>query len=219
MQVYELREWTMSNVTDEFTAGPEAFLKKYVVQVANAAQEGQHNAVGVREFYFWVVKDTKVALREAQSATTPKIRAYWLPWKDKDIVCTDLGSDANYFFTSQMTGCRFSILTKEGESPKVAHIAGTLSKTKRNEAEKSVVEGMGGSSAVASRRLSVSDFKKHGYTGQTSDPASAFVYGVRDTGTGVWTIEAQIVKAAMTESVDLRTLPLPAIEPAFKFNI
>ena len=208
----------MSNITDEFVEGPQAFLSKYVVQVANAAQLGPKNAKGTRDVYFWLVAGNNVALKEAGATVTTKIKAYWLPWLTKEATTLDLKEEAEYFFTSQLTGCRFSLLTKEGEPPKVVHIAGTLERGQRNTKEKGIVDTMGGSGAVKARRLSVSDRKTlgHGYSGQSSDPSSAFVYGLLDKESKAWAFHAQIVKAALIESVNLKTLPTPEIlNPAY----
>lgn len=208
------------NVTDEFTSNPSEFLEKYVVQVADASQMGSKR-VDTKEFEFFLLGESKVvALRSAKSGS--KVKAYWLPWKTGEHTVLDLGGDADYFFTSQMTGCRFTVLSKDAKSPKVTHMAGTMSKTKRNTEEGNLVKQMGGSDVVRSRRLSVSDVKSHGYAGQLSggaakDSSSAFVYGVRDTGSKEWSFAAQIVKAAMVESFNPKIQGTPTIMKPFVF--
>jgi hypothetical protein len=110
----------------------------------------------------------------------------------------DLGGDANFFFTSQMTGCRFSVLTDDPKKPKVSHVAGTLSKTDRNTADK---ENFGdGIKSKNFRRLSVSQQLKHHYKGQitSTEGSSAFVYGVSDKE-GSWSFAAQIVDLVIVQ--------------------
>ncbi|MDP1534640.1 MAG: hypothetical protein Q8N44_13465 [Rubrivivax sp.] len=211
----------MSNVTAEF-ANPDtraAFLAKYVVFIANVAElDTGSNKAGIRKFYFWKRTDSVVDLKERMfGGGASDIKAYWLPWKTRDTTSLDMGADANFFFTSQMTGCRFSVLTKEGEPPKVAHVAGTLSKPKRDEAEGKLVTAMGGADSVRARRLSVSQTSEHGYAGQTVDPGSAFVYGVRNADDNTWTFAAQIVGANLIPNVDLAAVPSTAIKAPFSF--
>ena len=193
-------------VTEEFTKNPAAFLKKYVVIVSDVTQMGAKR-VDLREFVFYVIAGNYVGLRYAKQGdgAKDKIKGYWLTWKKDNVTTMDLGDDADYFFTSQMTGCRFTVLKVDGNATKVAHMAGTLSKTKRNEAEQQLAEKLGGGKAVTSRRLSVSGVKEHGYGGQLQNDSagSAFVYGVRENGT--WTFAAQIVQAVITESYNAKT--------------
>lgn len=209
------------NVTKDFIAGPATFLEKYVVQVADVTQMNAAKRVDLREFIFFQIKDTTVvALRYAKDEKDgDKVKAYWLPWLDKQVVTMDVGDDANYFFTSQMTDCRFTVMTKDGKKPKVGHLAGTMSITARNKAEETMAAEMGGGD-VRSRRLSTRGAKDHGYTGQNGkveDRTSAFVYGVRDKASGVWTFESQIVKAVMVESFNPKVQGTPEIKKPFKF--
>lgn len=211
-------------VTKEFTADPAEFLKKYVVIVSDVKQMGDKR-IDIREFVFYIIAGNYVGLRYANDKDdgADKIKAYWLPWKANDVTTMDLGKGADYFFTSQMTGCRFTILNADGKQTKVAHMAGTWIKSKRDQAEKALVEDMGGSKTVSTRRLSISQVKEHGYGGQLNDDrvGSAFVYGVRKDAT--WTFAAQIVQAAITESFNakqkvLKKDPPTKIKSPFNFN-
>jgi hypothetical protein len=49
------------------------------------------------------------------------ITAYWLPWISENTALLQLSTDAPFFFTSNLDGCRVQIGT--GASPLVAHIA------------------------------------------------------------------------------------------------
>lgn len=210
----------MSNITDAFTSDPAKFMKDYVVFVANTNEMGDSNTPGTRSFYFWKGSGNSALLKEHRFGKSPgtTVKGYWLPWRTMQSVSMDVRSDANYLFTSQMTGCRFSVLTKEGAAPKVAHIAGTLSQTKREAETTKLVESMGGSDKVRARSLSVSQGSTHGYSGQTVNPGSAFVYGVRDAESGTWSFAAQVVGENMLPTVDLANVPLSKIKDAFTFD-
>ncbi|HEX7316222.1 MAG TPA: hypothetical protein VF297_20115 [Pyrinomonadaceae bacterium] len=211
-------------VTKEFTADPAEFLKKYIVILSDVKQMGAKR-IDLRDFVFYVIAGNYVGLRYANEKDDgeDKIKAYWLPWKANDVTTMDLGKDADYFFTSQMTGCRFTVLNANAKQTKVAHMAGTLTKSKRNEAEDALVEAMGGSQTVTTRRLSISQVKDHGYGGQLNDDrvGSAFVYGVRKDDK--WTFAAQIVQAAITESFNAKQKvakneATPKIKSPFNFT-
>lgn len=212
----------MTNVTDEFKTADKrkAFLETHIVFVANVAELSDSNKIGVRNFWFDEGPEAGVAtLKERRFGNNPSnvIKGYWLPWKTLDKVSMDLNDEADFFFTSQMTGCRFSVLTKDGVPPKVAHIAGTLSQPKREQATNDLVKAMGGSGQVRARSLSVSQSSEHGYSGQTADPGSAFVYGVRDPETKTWSFGAQIVGAKMLPQVELGKLSLDMLKTAYAF--
>jgi hypothetical protein len=193
---------------------------EYNVQVANCEQGSADKNNETGQFYFTSVEGstTWAILKQKRFGNVaPTINAYWLPWETNKATTHDLGADADYFFTSQMTNCRFSVLTKDDVTPKVAHIAGTLSRTKRNEKEAELVEAFGGD-RVKSRRLSVSEADIHGYRGQKAeDSSSAFVYGLRNTDTGAWTFKSQIVKAYLVGGVSVDLLGDIEREPLFTF--
>lgn len=214
----------MSNVTANFVQAPLTFLDTNVVQVSNAAQLGKFNSSGVRFVYFWQIAANKVSLKECkESDQQDKIKAYWLPWLTKDVTTLDLSGDADYLFTSQMTDCRFTVLSNDSGPVKVAHLAGTLGKGGRNTKQTELIKEMGGPENVRARSLSTSGSTgktpEHQYTGQRIDnPGSAFVFGLRDTNANTWSFHAQIVKAALIEGFNLKTAPTPDIvTPHFVF--
>ncbi len=107
------------------------------------------------------------------------------------------------FFTSEMTGCRFSVLTGDLKKPRVAHVAGNLSsRKKRTDAE--VDAKFTSENPKLIRRLSISGSlgrkRKHDYAGQTGNQwaSSAFVYGQRNEDSGEWAFFAQICKGVMS---------------------
>jgi len=209
------------SLNEEFTKDPAAFTAVYIVVVGDVTQLDPNKRVDLRDFVFAPDAVAKfVKLRYANKGETDVIKAYWLPWRKDEMVSMDLGSDANFFFTSQMTGCRFSILTNDAKKPKVAHLAGTMSKTNRNKAESEEQEKIG-AKGVKARRLSVSGAKDHQYAGLTGKAdldSSAFVYGVRDKDSGNWAFEAQIVNLAITEGFNpKKTANVPEIKKPFKF--
>jgi hypothetical protein len=60
-----------------------------------------------------------------------RIRAYWFPWKRDGESHIQLGTLADYFFTSALGGCRIQI--GAGANPLVMHIAGALTQQQRNQ--------------------------------------------------------------------------------------
>jgi hypothetical protein len=198
---------TMGNVTADFIKGPEAFLKDKIVLVSEPANKDN---TGPRDFWFSETGGL-VSLKAGKPADGAKVSAYWLSWASHDATSLVVGADADYFFTSQMTGCRFKVLSSDAKNPKVAHIAGDLSKTQRDKKEAALLDTVDESVRVkgTGRRLSVSGAKAHEYTGQVDrgandDHGSAFVFGVKDDQ-GNWTFKAQIVKANLADQ--------------FKFNL
>jgi hypothetical protein len=137
------------------------------------------------------------------------IPAYWLPWKKGKANVLTLGDKAQFMFTSEMTNCRFSVLTGDMAKPMVSHVEGTKGSNNRDQLE--VSAGFPTRKADAEkrmRRLSVSGVKnpprdasdtttpQHQYVGQDgAKKSSAFVFGYRkDTA---WKFYAQIVEGVM----------------------
>jgi hypothetical protein len=111
--------------TEQFKDNPESFLANFVV-IADAAQQAKtHGAVSAEPKKFFIKHEQKnvCTLRFAGDDATDFIKAYWLPWKSSNQTSIQLGGEAEFFFTSEMTNCRFSVLS-EGTTPRVAHIAG-----------------------------------------------------------------------------------------------
>jgi len=201
-------------LNEEFTSDPATFTKSYIVIVGDTTELGPRNVAGLKNFTFIKKVEPYVALQYTKPEDKSGIKAYWLPWKDKGSSTMDLGSAADFFFTTQMTGCRFSVLTDDPKKPKVAHVAGTLSKTKRNEEDAATFK----SDIKNVRRLSITEQKAEGhhYAGQTGDGegSSAFVYGLRGKE-GNWEFEAQIVNVVIVQGFDPKNTPSktkPAIE-------
>ena len=215
----------MANVTSGFTGNRTKFLTTYIV----FAPEPKDKGSGPRTFWFDEVGGTvtlKAGAPGASDADQTVVNAYWLSWEKKKAVPLDIGNAADYFFTSQMTGCRFKVLTKGAQNPKVAHIAGDLSKTDRNAAETKLLDAIPEANRATGRerRLSVGEGRTHGYTGQTDgagEDGSAFVYGFKDASNN-WTFEAQIVKATLADAFAYKILVqksgVPRIAPLYEFH-
>ena len=196
----------MGNVTADFVKDPAAFLKDKIVIVPEPVNK---NDTGPRDFWFSETGGM-VSLKAGKPADGAKVSAYWLSWSSHDATSLVVGGDADYFFTSQMTGCRFKVLSSDAKNPKVAHIAGDLPKSQRDKKELALLATVDESVRVtgSGRRLSVSGAKDHEYTGQVDkgadgDHGSAFVFGVKD-GDANWSFKAQIVKANLADQFKLK---------------
>ncbi len=118
-----------------------------------------------------------------------------------------LGEKAKFMFTSELTNCRFSVLTGDMARPMVAHVEGTGSASKRDEMEVNAkMPARKDDKAKLMRRLSASGIKNttkdrsdkvtHQYFGQDGHrKTSAFVFGYRPDTT--WKFYAQIVDEVM----------------------
>jgi hypothetical protein len=190
--------------TSEFLADPERFLETHVVIVPHTVDKAAAG-FGIRAFKLTKKQNNVVGL-EIALPHEDHFPAYYLPWKIDIATTADLGKDADYFFTSQLTNCRFSVLdVTDSHKPKVAHVAGNDgSSIKRNkmEAEAGFLDP-----GKRVRRLSISqsmdkrsERKRHDYAGTSVKDdirSSAFVYGLRDDVSG-WRFAAQIVKGDMS---------------------
>jgi hypothetical protein len=201
------------SLTEQFKNKPKTFLETHVIVVDEHAQMDNQSRQEISQFTLVAADKNAVLLKFQTDSKGEFIKAYWLPWKTHEATSMDLGSDAYFFFTSELTNCRFSVLDPDPKKPKVAHVAGDLSTpTIRTQAEV-------GSGFVTKanqplvRRLSISGSrdqrpykqpvipKKHEYTGQTGDPnnySSAFVFGERGEDEN-WKFFAQIAKGSMVE--------------------
>lgn len=173
--------------TSEFVADPPGFLSKYVVISDSTSATGPISATP-RKFYIKEEKKNVCTLRFASGTATDVILAYWLPWKTSELTSIELDNGADFFFTSEMSNCRFSILT-DGVKPRVAHVAGNVTRGKRDQLEKAATD------TKAARRLSIAGGDIHGYRGRDSTDAtrqsSAFVFGRRQSD-NTWKFYAQI---------------------------
>ncbi|WP_157658465.1 glycohydrolase toxin TNT-related protein, partial [Burkholderia ubonensis] len=195
-----------------FMNNPEQFLKSNVIVMDEHEQMAEGNVPGIRRFTLIPAQHNAMLLRFQQQGEG--IDAYWLPWASHKATTLTLGDEADFFFTSHLTNCRFCVLARDPANPNVAHVAGDLnSSAQRDKAERDAGFGVGEDGDLV-RRLSISDSrqkrpfgsktvipKKHSYSGQTGLPdshSSAFVYGHRQSD-GSWKFDAQVVKGRLTE--------------------
>jgi hypothetical protein len=106
-------------VQDDSEGVPTSKLEKFFLRAVNS--QGNN-------FVFLV----KCSLLQKSDEVIP---AYWLPWKKGKANVLTLDDKAQFMFTSEMTNCRFSVLTTDMAKPMVAHVEGTGSFTKRDEYE------------------------------------------------------------------------------------
>jgi hypothetical protein len=190
------------SLTEQFKSKPKTFLETHVIVVDEHAQMDNQSRQEISQFALFAADKNAVLLKFQTDSTGEFIKAYWLPWKTQQATSMDLGSDANFFFTSELTNCRFSVLDPDPKKPK--EDSGFVTKA----------------NLPLVRRLSISGSKdqrpfkqpvipkKHDYTGQRGDPnnySSAFVFGERGED-GNWKFFAQIVKGSMVEGFFNNTL-------------
>ena len=193
---------TLSHTT-QFKNNPATFLDSFVV-IADSTKATGAVAATTKKFYIKYESKNVCTLRFAADDATDFIEAYWLPWKQSDQTSMLLGAAAEFFFTSEMSNCRFSVLA-EGTTPRVAHIAGNEGqRSKRNEYEKTAMASVSKDDLKKVRRLSVSQGLKHGYFGSDAmtaeDKSSAFVFGRRQPD-NTWKFYAQIAKGFMDGTI------------------
>ncbi len=202
------------SLNTEFMANPKAFLEKYVVVVKEDEQNDKNAKNRIAKFTLAQVPSKKTAtLTFFAGQGDDFISAYWLPWETMAAPSMQLGSDAKFFFTSEMTNCRFSVLVTDPKKPTVAHIAGTIPKqVDRSKLEGEVLKG----ETKDKRRLSVTggrgewskgklkpgsvihEYRGTGF-GRPKENSSVFVWGEANSD-GVWKFTAQITAGDMSES-------------------
>ncbi len=218
----------MANVTSEFTSDRKKFLGSKIVLVPDPRDKSN----GPRSFWFdesnGYVK-LKAGSPASDAADKTTVSAYWLPWETSAIAVLDLAGGADYFFTSEMTGCIFKVLTSSSKTPKVAHIPGTMLPSKQVQGEKELLKNVpeGERATGKGNVLSIAGSETHGYSGQGAkdkdgniSPGSAFVFGFKDAD-GNWKFQAQIVKANLAdENVFKNSLKsaVPRIAELFEFK-
>jgi hypothetical protein len=220
------------SLESDFKTKTMEFLGKYVLIVAADAEADKVSGISALPKHFTLKlrqeggNVVELLTRPGLKAGDDVITAYWLPWRTKSATTLKLGDAAEFFFTSEMTNCRFSILTPSDKEPVVAHIAGTASKDERNALERAMVkevEGKDGWKKATSvlevkdlaklkdlkpddppargRSLSVSGAPElHAYKGQRArfeDSGSAFVFG-KFTDKAKWKFYAQICGGNIT---------------------
>jgi len=198
----------------EFRDDPLGFLKNNIVVVGMQKEEDAAPAKAKR---FSMVRRhegsnvVELCFKLMGANDDNSLLAYWLPWCNGKALPLDLGADAQFMFTTEMTNCRFSVLTDNEATPKVAHVAGTGTSEKRDEWEQDVgfpKRGEEGNRRV--RRMSRSGPELHGYKGQKGlQSSSAFVFGhFRD---GRWHFYGQVVQGIMDgDTIDQRAYPKQA---------
>lgn len=188
--------------TSEFKANPRTFLASKVIMVPEET-DAATGRPGRYRFKLEPVSRNVYSLEKLGDGDADGLVAHYLPWATGAATTMDLDASADFFFTSEMTNCRFTVLADDPKAPKVAHIAGNLDKSQRNAEEQRV---FGANKKV--RRLSTSGavgMGAHSYRGQVDGNAdlssSAFVFGVR-TEDG-WQFLAQVVKGVMSSKPEL----------------
>ena len=69
--------------------------------------------------------------------------AYYLPWVIYKAVSMDLADKADFFFTSEMTNCRFTVWDDDPKKPKVAHVSGAVESGKPSDARNTMEQAEG----------------------------------------------------------------------------
>lgn len=193
----------------DFEKDPPGFLEKFIV-VVPMQEEAEATSVPKAFCMTRVHAESnvvKLGFRVGAKANDPNsVPAYWLPWHNGKAVTLTLGSAAGLMFTTELTNCRFSVLTKDLAAPTVAHVAGTGSSGQRDNWEKKA--GLPERKSEDnkhmrrfSKTLDKSDLE-HLYRGQfdnDDDSSSAFVFGRRVDG--VWSFYAQVCEGKMTGTV------------------
>jgi hypothetical protein len=194
----------------QFAEAPEVFLQTNVI-VVDEEEQLPNGSGRIQQFKLSKGRQNGILLQFKNEESEDGIAAYWLPWNTDEATTMTLGDEADFFFTSELTNCRFSVLDPDLKRPKVAHVAGTLMGSKRRDAAE-ISSNFTETSEVRARRLSISEGKdikgnkwvkskqkKHDYRGQSGDSSSAFVFGWRDDE-GNWKFKAQIVKGNMSNT-------------------
>jgi hypothetical protein len=200
-------------LTKNFNDDPIGFLADYIVVVKDDSEGVPTDKL---ENFFLREVNSKgsnfVFLVESSllQKSDEVIPAYWLPWKKGKANVLTLDDKAQFMFTSEMTNCRFSVLTSDMAKPMVAHVEGTGSFTKRDEYEVAAkFPARKDDTEKRTRRLSVSGVKnptrddldkttpRHQYVGQVGKKSSAFVFGYRKEKEPAWKFYAQIVEGVM----------------------
>ena len=184
----------------DFKNDPLGFLADNVVVVGMQQEEASAPAKPKRFFMARRHDDSNVVeLRFKMVGGTDdnSLEAYWLPWHNKKAVTLTLGGLAKFMFTTEMTNCRFSVLTANEATPTVAHVAGTGSSGQRDTWEQDAgLPKRGEEGERRMRRMSKSGAELHGYAGQKGNKSSStFVFG-QFSGER-WAFYGQVVEGIM----------------------
>lgn len=206
-------------MTEDFLRDPKDFLASHtmICSIQDQADKGgtrNENLTRKFELVPHPHSDKIAVLQFKVPESGTSIEAYWLPWMSHHATAIQLGDKADFFFTSQLTGCRMSVITENQKAPLLIHTAGDInSPAKRTEQE--IVDGIidpSNNPPTRARSLSVSDGrigkpgKLHDYRGQLHNKSSAFVYGIRDKDGGFWYFLAQIADGFSEEVMIMEDL-------------
>jgi hypothetical protein len=115
----------MPNKNEEFKSNPKLFLQTYRFSSPDVLSDNRLQAAPIRVSIEAAKGDghyTAVA-REGDDA----IPVYWLPFARGSVTKLQLGAGADFFLTSELTGCTFVIVASaDYQQPLVAHFAGDL---------------------------------------------------------------------------------------------
>ena len=180
----------MADINTSFRKEKEAFLKRNIFLGA-ARPDVLPNKSGV--YYFNIQKSASFSgcleIVECQkSDVITAIQAYWLPWAPGKILSIDAAGEANYFFTSQLTGCQFRATALNKKTVKMMHVAGDISaigettKTRNDEVEKLLDADQWKRSRALSISLAPGKQGDWGRVGYGGDASWCNVFGFRKHG-------------------------------------
>ncbi|HEY4374473.1 MAG TPA: hypothetical protein VGN52_21305 [Burkholderiales bacterium] len=120
----------MDGLNRKFKEDPVAFMRRYAIVFDESVMKLSEPKGGLADFD-WRPFETAAKVAEFSvrgkdaTAVSHRIHTYWLPWKSKCAPDLVLGSEAKFFFTSQLGGCQLRIVPATKDSgPRVVHIAG-----------------------------------------------------------------------------------------------
>lgn len=117
-----------------FKGDPRGYLGRHLIHTTRMEQAGAMDLVNAQDNPNLVEFDLRPVNGEVQlvpyylrgkmvSRHTHLIRAYWLPWASRATAELVIGGAANYFFTSQLSGCQMRFVSAPG-GVRMLHIAG-----------------------------------------------------------------------------------------------
>lgn len=190
---------------------PERAMDEYVVHVSqdldgtpNEQQVLVNKPFGEQDVVFEFVLPNIILLRAKAASEEAHNRLWYLPWVSRDVAKADLGQEgAQYFSTSQLNGCRFTVQYTDGsrKHATVLHVAGNFDfkdgSTRREELETSAIGPV--TNPALRRRYSIGQSmlkgqKKKRIVGDETRTYyggnKAWIFGYRDDS-GAWQFLAQ----------------------------
>lgn len=183
-------------LVEEFGKNPHKFFRDHPIHVHEDCDTELPQ--GVQRFSL-VGTGSSVVELHPYNGKGKGIKAYWLPWAPKGATSMELRKEqAHIFFTSELTGCRFTVHDFGDGHVKVAHLAGNIEVPRpvgkpaggsvgRDRAE---AEIFGGRDA-ARRRLTCGNLRREDLNTQSYGQNWAFVVGNYTDETG-WKFIAQV---------------------------